>query len=166
MRECQQCILSGKKFTKLFSVILVEYILCPLVFLHTIDMSLGELQELVMDREAWRAAIHGFAKSRTWLSDWTELNWTELPSQQQDGGVPTSSIQPAHPSQSPITNSRRAQLPVAPMPLISVNIRDQSVTASEYSDWVNRKWNRFIFLFILDALEGWNTNISLLPPVC
>ena len=30
-----------------------------------------------MDREAWRAAIHGVAKSRTWLSDWTELNWTE-----------------------------------------------------------------------------------------
>ena len=37
------------------------------------DVSLGELRELVMDREAWRAAIHGLAKSRTWLSDWTEL---------------------------------------------------------------------------------------------
>ena len=37
----------------------------------------GELQDLVMDREAWRAAIHGVAKSRTWLSDWTELNWTD-----------------------------------------------------------------------------------------
>ena len=38
------------------------------------DMSLGELQEMVMDREAWRAAIHGVAKSRTRLSDCTELS--------------------------------------------------------------------------------------------
>ena len=39
------------------------------------DLSLSELRELVMDREAWRAVIHGVTKSRTRLSDWTELNW-------------------------------------------------------------------------------------------
>ena len=44
---------------------------------NSVDMGLGRLQELVMNREAWSAGIHGFAKSWTWLSDWTELNWTE-----------------------------------------------------------------------------------------
>ena len=43
----------------------------------SMDMSLGELREMAMDRDAWCAAIHRIAKSRTRLSDWTELNWTE-----------------------------------------------------------------------------------------
>jgi len=45
--------------------------------IDSMDVSLSELQEMVMDREAWRVAIHGVAKSRTWLNDWTKLNWTE-----------------------------------------------------------------------------------------
>ena len=44
----------------------------------SMDMGLGRLKELVMDRQAWRAVVHGVAKSQTRLSDWTELNWTEL----------------------------------------------------------------------------------------
>ena len=44
----------------------------------SMDVSLSELQEMVMNREAWRAAIHGVTKSRIWLSNWTEMNWTEL----------------------------------------------------------------------------------------
>ena len=51
---------------------------------NSMDMSLGRLRELVVDREAWRVAIHGVAKSQTWLSDWTELNWTETWNQNQD----------------------------------------------------------------------------------
>ena len=44
----------------------------------SMHMGLSKLRELVMDREAWCAVIHGIAKSWTWLSDWTELNWTEI----------------------------------------------------------------------------------------
>ena len=42
------------------------------------DMNLGELRELVLDREAWRAAIHGVAKTWTQLSEWSDLIWSAL----------------------------------------------------------------------------------------
>ena len=66
------------------------------------NVSLSELRELVMNREAWRAVIHGVAKSRTRLSDWTELNWTDCTGTDIASlSIPGLSTEPAH-SREPI----------------------------------------------------------------
>ena len=44
---------------------------------YSMNLGLGGLRELVMDREDWHAAVHGATKSQTWLRDWTELNWID-----------------------------------------------------------------------------------------
>ena len=64
-------------------------------------MSLSKLQELVIDRETWHAAVYGVEKSQTWLSDWTELNHPVRQTSEFEGAVPKTGLENCKFSKSP-----------------------------------------------------------------
>ena len=78
---------------------------------NSMDVSLREFREMVMDREAGHAAIHGVARSQTWLSDWTELNWKLLAESQKNSTYVSICQQAWHRSKKkPLKKSRLAEL--------------------------------------------------------
>ena len=126
----------------------------------SMDVSLGELRELVMDRKAWRAAIHGVAKSWTRLSDWTELNWRTLmfwvP---QPLGVLSREVMWTMSSlKGPLRLPCRSDLwhreKVQKQRNLRKSVQSSSVRSEDWGQGVVERWNGWILNIVLRPIGG------------